>query len=426
MKWRRFVESVSIAAATAIQVVVCRVLYGHKVRPLTDEHAQTGPVLVIRCEAKIGDNLLNIPFLRALRLLYPEREIHLLHHSAARGVYLRCPYVDERIEIEWPMSSPLTLLRRLSLTAAVFRRRPAHVRYALALVPRWDEDLFAPFLGWMSGAPRVIGFSRRVLSEKAWRNLGTDLLYTDAVCDRSVQHESTRSLQLLERLPNAKRPVSAKLEFWYSEEDVEKVKSLMRRAAPSAFTVWIALTPGAAIDRRKWPIDRFATVARALARWPGVALVILGTSTDAADCAAVEQACHAGASVNLAGQLDLSQTAAALSLCKLFIGNDSGVLHMAGAVGTPVLEISCHPILASELHANSPARFGPTVHPSRVLRPPRPLTAECSNGCVYDSAHCITTVTVDSVVREAAAVLGLGPDGHGVDSPALIHQVHAS
>ena len=86
MKWRRFVESVAIAAATVIQVVVCRVLYGHKVRSLTDEHAQTGPILVIRCEAKIGDNLLHIPFLRALRLLCPEREIHLLHHSAAREI----------------------------------------------------------------------------------------------------------------------------------------------------------------------------------------------------------------------------------------------------------------------------------------------------------------------------------------------------
>lgn len=404
MKWRRVIESILISALTLVQVLVCQIAYRRRSFARGDATADAAPILVIRCEAKIGDNLLNIPFLRVLRAAHPGREIHLLHHRAARDIYADCPYVDERVEITWPMSSPVTLLHRMSLCAGVFRGLAKRTRYGLAIMPRWDEDLYAPFLAWMSGAQRVVGFSRRVLPEKAWRNLGTDLLLSDAIQDTVIRHESVRSLQLIEGIPQGGLTPSAELEFWFSEEDRRTVMSLTDTADAGDVT-WVALAPGAAVDRRKWPIGNFAAVVKALGQRPDVRLLLLGSSAEAADCEILLRATLPGTSLNLAGRLSLAQTAAALQTCRLFIGNDSGLLHLACAVRTPVIEISCHPKRAPDLHANSPARFGPTVEHSIVLRPDQPLSYVCRDGCTFDDAHCIATVTVASVVQAVASLL---------------------
>jgi ADP-heptose:LPS heptosyltransferase len=195
------------------------------------------------------------------------------------------------------------------------------------------------------------------------------------------------------------------LEFWFSKQDIDRVSAL--RGGADAH--WVAIAPGAALGRRQWPLENFVRVAKALGERPGLRLMLLGTSAEAAICDALAQACPPGMTVSFAGQLTLAQVAAALATCRLFIGNDSGLLHLACAVGTPVIEISCHPQQAPELHANSPARFGPTVEHSAVLRPPRPLHPACRDGCAFDAAHCIATVDAQAVVRSAASLLATTP-----------------
>lgn len=406
MRWRRLAENALIGFVSVIHVVICRMIWRRGAVFPSDETLAVAPILVIRCEARIGDNLLNIPFLRALRSAYAGRQIHLLHHAAVRSIYVHCPYIDKRIEINWRMSAPRTLLARLSLCATVFREQEPRSRYALALLPRWDEDLYGPFLAWISGAQRIVGFSRRVRPEKARRNVGTDLLLTDAIYDTSIQHESRRALQMLVQHLKAIPGASAELEFWYSADDMARVTAL-KAGTMAAECAWVAVAPGASLDRRKWPVERFAEVASALSQLPEIGLMFLGNAAEAADCEALLLACRPSRSLNLAGRLDLSETAAALSTCRLFIGNDSGLVHLASAVGTKVLEISCHPLHAGALHPNSPARFGPTVEGSVVLQPQHPLSRSCRHGCYSDTAHCITAVQIGTVVQAAKSLLGI-------------------
>jgi hypothetical protein len=88
MSWRRSIEGLLLGAITPMQVLACRWQSARRVSSDTDRSAA---ILVVRCEAKIGDNLLNIPFLRAVRAAFPGRPIHLLHHAAARDIYRRAP-----------------------------------------------------------------------------------------------------------------------------------------------------------------------------------------------------------------------------------------------------------------------------------------------------------------------------------------------
>jgi heptosyltransferase-2 len=106
----------------------------------------------------------------------------------------------------------------------------------------------------------------------------------------------------------------------------------------------------------------------------------------------------------LAGRTTLRETAAVLERCRLYVGNDSGPLHLAAAGGVPCVEISCHPATGRPDHENSPDRFGPWGVPHVVLRAASPR-APCDGYCGAQAPHCILEVDVDAVVAAADSLL---------------------
>ncbi len=337
----------------------------------------------------------------------------MLHHPAARPVYANCPYVDRRIELDWEPSSVSALLRRLRACRRLLEAAPGCGPYAVAITPRWDRDLYAPFLTWFSGAAKRIGFSRQVWQNKAVHCFVADSLYTEVLCDAVPRHESLRPLALLKPL-GLQESVPSHLEFWFSEADDAVAKSLLRTASPMQ---WIAIAPGASIARREWPLDRFAAVASSTAVRFGVRVAILGSAGELRICTRLEQLIG-DSSLNLAGQLSIPQCAAVLARCRLFVGNDSGLAHLASAVALPVVEVSCHPKGASANHSNAPERFGPTSLGSVVIRPDKPRSRSCIEGCEYEHAHCIEGVGVDAVSAAVATLLCQPRSKRGVSAPA--------
>lgn len=99
----------------------------------------------------------------------------------------------------------------------------------------------------------------------------------------------------------------------------------------------VAIAPGAKRPTNRWPLDRFAQVGRHLVS-EGFRVLIMGGASDVEDCCIVTAAIGPGA-VNLAGQLSLLQSCELLKRCQLLICNDSGVQHLAAAVGTRCLSI---------------------------------------------------------------------------------------
>jgi ADP-heptose:LPS heptosyltransferase len=113
----------------------------------------------------------------------------------------------------------------------------------------------------------------------------------------------------------------------------------------------IVIHPGAAFPARRWPAERFGSVARQLAQ-SGHPIVVTGTRAEKPIAEAVISAGDLPASSNLCGELDLVQLAASISSARLLISGDTGVAHLASAYGTPSVVL-----------------FGPTP-PSRWGPPP--------------------------------------------------------
>jgi heptosyltransferase-2 len=167
--------------------------------------------------------------------------------------------------------------------------------------------------------------------------------------------------------------------------------------------VLIAMAPGAAESKRRWPASRYLELAFKLQTQLNAFVLILGDERDRK--IVDEMAKTIGADViNLSGQTTLRQTAALLRRTTMFIGNCSGPLHLAAAADIPVVEISCHPRGGSKLHPNSPTRFGPWLVPQMVLQPEQ-ATYPRFQACEANIPHCILSVSVDQVAKAAFSLL---------------------
>ena len=152
---------------------------------------------------------------------------------------------------------------------------------------------------------------------------------------------------------------------------------------------WLALGPGARGEGKRWPAGRFAAVAARL-QAEFDAVILLGNSAEQDSCACIA-ADLALPCLNLAGMTDLLQAAAILQRATLFIGNDSGLGHMAAAVGTSTVTV---------FGPGDPLRYHP--------RHPRARWVQSPTGAIAD-------VSVDEVL---AQVLAMKHESRGVQSDA--------
>jgi heptosyltransferase-2 len=357
-------------------------------------------ILVIRLD-EIGDVVLTTPFLRELRREFPEGWITLVVKPMVHNLVSTCPYVDE--VLTYRVAAP-KVLRPLLRNWRALRLAKQHLwshKFDLAVLPRWGVDAsHGAFLTFLSCAQRRIGYSERVSAVKAKYNRGHDRLFTDVLADGTAKHEVEHNLDLIRYLGGTVQ--DDVLELWLTDEDREFADGLLRENGLSSKQFTIALTPGAGAARRKWPLDSFAALGTSLIEEFDVRLVIIGGGEDERLGDALQERLGA-AVINTAGQTSLRQSAALIERCRLFIGNDTGPMHLAAAVGVPVVEISCHPETGSPLGPNSPLRFGPWGVPHRIVQPVRPVPP-CEDGCVSDQAHCILSISVGRV-REAVTEL---------------------
>ncbi len=201
-------------------------------------------------------------------------------------------------------------------------------------------------------------------------------------------HETDQMRKLFQLNKTKKR----KCRVNFSEESLFRVQTLILDDA----THIVIGCNATRIDRRSWPLNNYATVISSInKKYPDIRFVVIVSSEDVT--VAEELICLTGNYVkSLAGELSLLESAAAMKRSSMYIGNDSGPMHMAAAAGIPVVEISCHPEGGDIDHANAPERFGPYGVPSRICRPIEPK-APCTDACNESEAHCILNVSVEQV-----------------------------
>lgn len=373
-------------------------------------------ILIIRID-DVGDFVLTTPFLRAMRRRFPAAHLSLVVNSRVMALAGGCPYVDEIIPFEYVrVPPPWDQLRSFVRARRFVLRKLADKGFQLAVIPRADIDnACALAMAYYARVPLRVGYSADALPQKKIKNLGYDRFLSHSIGSLSGSHEVEWTLHVASLL--GADDADSRLELWPSAAARARAQTVLSgfRQAGSPL---VAIAPGANLDRRRWPVESFAALADLLVR-DEAQVTIIGGPEDAplaAHLASIVQGRERSIR-NLAGMLKWDETAALLSTCSLFIGNDSGPLHVAAAMGIPCVEISCHPLGGDPLAANSPARFAPWGVPAVVLRP-KVAISPCSAACVMPYAHCIRGI--QAVDAFAAAYTLLGVSHHAVKA----EQVH--
>ncbi len=274
-------------------------------------------ILICRLSA-IGDCILTMPLACALRRQFPGAFIAWAVQGASAPLVEEHPAVDLAIRISKPeLRSPLGPWQ--------LRKRLRAQKFDLALDPQGLTK--SALVSWLSGARRRIGFARPVGREiSPW--LQTDLV-------RSCQpHVVDRYLELLGPLGVK----AGQAEFSFPTDAASRYKLapfLDQQRLQNGFAV---VNPGAGWDSKLWPAERYAEVARHLAIAHRLPTVIVWAG-DREQTWGKEIAAGAGGHAILAPKTTLLELGELLRSSRLFIGSDTGPIHMAAAVGVPCIGI---------------------------------------------------------------------------------------
>lgn len=304
-------------------------------------------ILCVRPD-NVGDVLMTTPALRALKHARPGRHITLLTSSAGAAIARNVPEIDDVIVFDPPWYRHAAPGDRVDLDAAVTNLHSREFDGAVIFTVFSQNPLPTAMLCYQAGIRRIAGYCR----ENPYA-LMTDWL-PDAEPLDAVRHEVQRQLDLATALGAV--PEDSSLSLRVPHERMPDVEAVLRAAGVDCDAPWIVMHPGASEARRRYSPSGFADAARALRHRLGVQVVLAGDASERS--LADDIAGKAGEGVfSLAGQLDLDTYVAMLARASLLISNNTGPVHIAAAVGTPVVV----------LYAATNPQHTPWRVPNRVL-----------------------------------------------------------
>ena len=324
--------------------------------------------IVVRSGNWLGDAVMSTPAVRAIKRGRPDVRLTVLTRSKLADYWKRVPEVDEVLSIE-PQDSVFGVAKKLRGKFDVALVLPNSIRTALE--------------PWLAGVPRRVGYPAK------WRrwllNQTVPPLKPQQLC-RPARHQVHHYLDLA-------KSIGADLGTEQAESAMFQ-RSVPAPAAPrTGYGIKIGLCPGAEYGpAKRWPAERFAEVARAVAEQrEDCEWVLFGMAADVPVGEEIERQLK-GKCTNLIGKTTLSELMDRLAECRLLLTNDTGTMHLAAFLGVPTVAI---------FGSTEPRLTGPLGCGHQILR----HQVECSpcflRECPLDF-RCMNAVTVEETV---AAVL---------------------
>ncbi|WP_423193804.1 lipopolysaccharide heptosyltransferase II [Cupriavidus sp. H18C2] len=356
---------------------------------------QARRVLCVRPD-NLGDVLMTTPAMQALADSAPHRALTLLTSRASAALAPHLDMIDDVIawDAPWVRHAHDVDASRLSAELAGCAARLAARNFDAAVIftVYSQSALPAATLCSLAGIPLRLAHCRE----------NPYALLTDWVPDpepsNPPRHEVQRQLDLVASIGATTR--DAHLRFALADADRHAVQRLLAPlVARHGRRACIVIHPGATAASRRWPADRFASVARELAAQAGALVLVTGS---AAEAPVVDTVCTLAAHpavLPMAGRFTLGEMGALLAAADLLVSNNSGPVHMAAALGTPVVD----------LYALTNPQHTPWMVPSRVLFQDVPCRYCYKSTCPQGHHRCLADVPARDVVAAAAMLLDGAP-----------------
>ncbi len=320
----------------------------------------------------VGDAVLSVPAMKAVRALFPDAEITLLVRPWVAGLFGSAPFIDS----VWSRKK-VRGFREWVQMAKEIRQKD----FDLALL--FPNSFGSALTAWTGGIPQRVGYStdRRGL-----------LLTRSTRPSPEKQHQAQYYLGLVENMFGSVSQPTIEIEA--TEKERVSARRLLEQEGVDPEAGFVVVTPGAAFgSAKRWYETRFAEVADRLVSELGLAIVVVGSESERLIGEKVRDGMRNPAAV-LSGLTSLETLVGLLAQASLMITNDSGPMHIASALGIPTVAV-----------------FGPTDAEATYPLGPRTRVVrhavQCSpcllRECPTDH-RCMDRVTVDEVFEAAMSL----------------------
>jgi lipopolysaccharide heptosyltransferase II len=366
---------------------------GKKYPPLTSQHEHPQRILVIRLDL-IGDLVLSMTLVRALKRSYPQAEIDLLALPASAKVVMHDPDLTEIITYDpniWRRPKALIQPKNWRDAFSLRRRlRARHYDIAVSVFGPW-----AGIIAVLSGAKRRVGFGR-----ESYPGFMTDNVPGRHWSPGDHKHEVDYCLELAKSSGAITSPADRIPRLYVDPQACQQLEQLlMQRAVQQAKPVIACHVSSNNGQSKRWPIPYWATLIDKLIREQGAQVIFTGAPVDTPLIESVSHRMQEQA-INLAGKTSLPQLVALLQRADLVISGDSGPMHIAAAVGTPLIAIH---------GPTDPALSGPVSPTATILRSDI-WCSPCYNArdtadCRFFTTQCMKNISPAQVLEVVKAKL---------------------
>ncbi len=356
-------------------------------RPFTRRARQSPQSILLIKPCCLGDVLMTTPLVDILATAYPEASITYMVGTWSKVVAEHDPAVNMIIDSGTiGIPGKYTLNDYMKLTKEL---RKHHFDMAFVL----DRSPLMTLLPWLAGIPRRIGPD----------SLGRGFSLTDRVPVSSspthLQHQADIYLDLARAIG---LPVAhPRMRFLSTEEERQSV--IKSSHLQVALLAGGGSNPGMQLTEKRWPLENYRALTQKLVHELDAQVLLVGGPDEVALNQALleELDVPVGSVLNLAGKTSIGQLAAQLEVCGLFIGNDSSPMHLAAALGIPVIAI---------FGPTSPQEYGPYPldDPKHVSIWHSPDGQPCfflGKMQTNKQCTCIQAVTLDDVWNEVLRLI---------------------
>ena len=328
--------------------------------------------ILIRSTNWIGDAIMTTPAIRTLRQNFPAAHIAILVKPWVADIFSASPHIDEIIlyEAKGEHRGVVGLWR--------LGRQLRARRFDMAIL--LQNAFEAALLALLAAIPLRAGYKRD----------GRQLLLSHPVAiapEVKKLHQVHYYQGLMEGL--GLLPGSDELFLTIPPAALAVGRQRLAGLPPGPV---VGLNPGAAYGpAKRWPAEKYGALAARLQRELGAKILVFGTDADRQAAAAIVRA-GVGLTLDLTGQTTLAEAMALISLCNFLVSNDSGLMHVGAALGTP---------MAALFGSTDPVATGPFSDQAQVIRKTLACTPCLRPTCRDKNFRCMRDISVEEVFQAA-------------------------
>jgi lipopolysaccharide heptosyltransferase III len=348
------------------------------------------PVVLVFRTGHLGDTLASLPAIRAIRAAHADARLVLLTDRNS---------VKESAVTSWDVVGRLGLFAEVRFLPVPFAPSDliTAAREVRALKP-WRLYYLPPLPRTRAQAARDWLFFRVACSIRSIVGLRSTGGYPVRDADGALVRIAPERERLLHWIAPAVGSAAEKARADATPGDADRGHAhTMLEAAGFSSSTLIAICAGSKVQATRWPEERFEAMGSVLLRdRPDVRLVLLGSAAER-QLGDRLRAAWGDRALNLAGLLTIWQSAAVLERSALYIGNDTGTMHLAACVGTP-----CVAIFSAR---DNPGKWEPYGANHAVLRRDVPCAGCALDTCIDHDLECLKAISVNDVLTVVKARL---------------------